>query len=398
MSSSNSIRVSIIEESTFGVTPTSSPAFLVLPTTGQSIRDIIGQQTDPTITTTRDIQDLIPLSKSTGGSLPIVMRWSTSAQALYQILRAIICCETADVAAQISVTTNVSVTNGQDVVSRSSGSWITDDFEVGDIVKVTGNLAAADDGHYKVTAVSTDELTLEGASWTNDDSSITVVRAERFKNGIKKRSFSIEVARTDLDIATIWTGCTFSDLDMTIADEAITTATFTFRGKSSTRISAPISGTGTSAIYMTGATYTDPTAYPALTSTNVPEFNVGGSAYAAKSIGLRISNNVEARTQVGSEGPQSMRLGNYGATLTFSAYMDDFTDFTSFTSNTATDLWFVQLDSSGRGWSHSFPSVKFGDLAADTQGLNQEDYKTGTLTALLDATELTTHRMQRWTA
>lgn len=397
MSNSNAIRVSIIEESTFGTTP-STPAFLVLPTTGQSLRDLIGQQTDPTISADRNLLDLIPISKATGGALPCVMRYSVPTEALGQILRAIIATETADVEAEIAVA-SCTVTSGNATIVRGSGSFITDGFEVGDIVKVTGAASATlDDGYYLVTAVVALTLTLDGASWSGDDAAVTVTRAERMKNGTKQRSFSIEVARTDLDVAVIWTGCTFNDMDLTIADEALSTVTFTVRGKSSTYVSTPVSGTGTSALYVTGATYTDPTVYPALTSTIVPEFNVGGSAYAAKSINLRFTNNVEAQTQVGSEGPQSMRYGSYGAQITFSAYMDGHTDFNRHTGNTATNLWIVQVDSSGRGWSHQFGTVKFSDLTADTQGLNQTDYKNGTMVALKDATQLCTHRMQRWIA
>ena len=67
-----------------------------------------------------------------------------------------------------------------------------------------------------------------------------------------------------------------------------------------------------------------------------------------------------------------------------------------FAGNTPTDFWFVLEDANGKAWSFSFPEAKFSDIGADTNGLDQEDYKNGSIQAYLDSTEGCTVRVQRW--
>lgn len=393
MSNSNYIRVSLVAESTFGTTP-ATPSFLVLPTTGQSMRDLVGYQTSQTIRSDRNIKDLVRLTKSSGGGLPCELTYSAMTEALGQAIRAVLCSSGESPAATVA---SCSTTDGAADIEKAAYDFAGDGFEVGDIVKVTGTATASEDGYYKVTAVATGSLTLEGAVWTGNDASVTVHRAARMRNGTTERSFSVEVARTDIDKAQIFTGCTFDTMSLSVADESITTANFSIVGASSDRISAPVSGTGDTALYVTGATYTEPTEHPVLESLSVPEFKIGGADYAVKSFGITLANNAAARTQIGVLGPQSVRLGSFGASGSFSVYMDSFVDFDDFANNVETDLWFVIVDADGKGWSFSFPKVKFSDLGADTSGLNQEDYETGTVTAYYDDIEDCTICVQRWT-
>lgn len=392
MSNANYIRVSIVQESTFGTTP-ATPSFLVLPTTGQTMRDRVGYQQSQTIRSDRNIKDLVRLTKAAGGGLPCELTFSGPTEALGQAIRAVLC--SAAETASVTVAGN-SADEADDFVERGSGSWVSDGFVVGDIVKVTGNQFPSDDGYYKVSGVDALVLTLEGANWAGTDASVTVTRGARMLNGTTERSFSIEVARTDIDIAQIFTGCVFDTMALAVADEAITTVNFTLQAASSTRVDDPVSGTGASALYVTGATYTSPTVNPVMDALSVPEFQVAGLSYAAKSIGMTLANNATPRTQIGTLGPQSMKLGSFNATGSFQAYMDGFDDFDDFAGNTPTDFWFVLEDANGKAWSFSFPEAKFSDIGADTNGLDQEDYKNGSIQAYLDSTEGCTVRVQRW--
>ena len=247
MSNSNYIRVSAVVESTFGTTP-ASPAFLVLPTTGQSMRDRLGYQTSQTIRADRNVKDLIRLTKASGGGLPCEMTYSTTSEALGQAIRAVLC--SSGEAASLTVA-NCTTADTESTVVRGSGSWVSDDVVVGDIVKVTGTATSSQDGYYKVSGVSSTDLTLDGVNggsgWTGNGSPVTVVRGARMTNGTSERSFSVEVARTDLNIAQIFTGCVFDTMTLSVADEAITTANFTLQGASSTTVNAPVSGSGSSA-------------------------------------------------------------------------------------------------------------------------------------------------------
>lgn len=392
MSDANRIRVSLIPEVTFGVTPTSTPPFLILPTTGQSLRDRLGYQQSQTIRSDRNVKDLVRLSKAAGGGLPCELTFAETTTALYAAIRASLC-SAAETAATTQVT---SVTSSSNVLSAGSGNVETG-VEVGDILRIrdASDVLVA---YVKVSAIDTGAhtVTVVGATIPNAVTTYKVLRGARMKNGTEELSYSVEVARTDIDIAQIFTGQVFDSMDLSVSDEGITTAGFSLMGSSSTRIDAPISGTGTSAIYMTGATYTDPTSHPVLDSISVPEIRVANSAYAAKSLGITFANNVAPRTQIGALGPQSMRRGTFNAQIRVRAYMDGFDDLDDFATNTETDLWFILIDANNRGWSFSFPQCKFSDAGADTQGLDQDDYKELALQAFLDPTELCTVRVQRW--
>ena len=397
MTSSNYIRVGIVPEDTFGTVP-SNPQFLILPTTGQSMRDRIGYQTSQTLRPDRNVKDLIRLTKSSGGGLPCEVTYSTMSEAFGQAIRAVLCSSGEDAAISVA---NCTVSSAGDTVTRPSGDWTASDaVVVGDVVKVTGTASATTDGYYKVTAVSTTVLTLEnvndGDGWTGNDTSVTVVRGARMTNGTTERSFSVEVARTDINKAQVFTGQVYDSMTLSVADESITTATFSLQGASSTLIGAPDSGTGTAALYFSGASYTDPTENPVMESLSVPEFQVGGASYGVKSFSISMANNASPRTQIGTLGPQSIRLGSFSATGSFQVYLDSFVDFVDFQNNLETDFWFVLEDANGRAWSFSFPAVKFSDVGADTGGMNQEDFENGSITAYLDSAQGCTVRVQRW--
>lgn len=393
MSDSNRIRVSIIPEVTFGVTPTSSPAFKVLATTGVSLRDRMGYQQSQTINNDRNVQDIIRLSKAAGGGIPMELTYSPTGEGLMQlILGALAGTETA-----AFTETGVTTTSGAKTISKSGATFVSDGVEVGDIVQTTVGLAA-DRGYFKVTAVAEELITVEAtANFTGDNGgSMEVTRAARIKNGITQTTFSIEVARMDLQIAQIFTGCVVDSMDFTVGDEAITTVNMTVQSSSSTFITSPASGTGADALFMTGATYALPTVAPVIDSIGIPEIRSGGTAYAAKSINMAFANNAAPRTQIGALGAQSMRYGEFGASGRITAYMEDFTEMAAYAGNTSTDIWFAAIDENGKGYSMSLPQVKFSDVGADVSGSNADVLVDIAATAIKDPTELLTVRFQRW--
>jgi hypothetical protein len=391
MSDSNRIRVSIIPEVTFGVTPTSSPAFLVLATTGVTLRDRIGYQQSRTINNDRNVQDLIRLSKAAGGGIPMELTYSPVGEGLMRLITAAFAGTETAVATVASCTTDAAAFT----ITRGSGSFITDGIEVGDVIRTSGASVAGDNRFCKVTAVIALELTVEGEDGEEFEGSsgdVTVTRGARIKNGTTQTTFSIEVARLDLQIAQIFTGCVIDSLDFTIADEAITTVNFSVQSASSTFIDAAVS----TDVFMTGATYTDPTVAPVIDSIGVPEIRSAGIPYAAKSVNMAFSNNAAPRTQIGELGAQSMRYGEFGASGRITAYLSDYAELQKYSGNISSDLWLVATDENSKGYSFSLPKVKFSDAGADVSGSNTDVLVDLAATAVKDPTELCTARLQRW--
>lgn len=382
MSDANRIRVSMVAESTPGTTP-ATPTMLVLNTTGQSLRDQIGYQQSQTIRNDANVQDLIRLSKSAGGGIPMELVYPTANESLWVALRAVM--RTTQTASATNSTT-AGHGSGTNIVTRVAGSWITDGFVVGDIVKISGDAVAANNRYAKVTDVVALSLTLDfgdGDLFSGVDGDITVTRGARMTNGTTDYSYSIEVARLDVAKYQVFTGQVFNTMDIQVADQAITTANVGLTGISSSRSGSAIAG----------ATYSDPTATPVLDALGVPNFYLGSVSYPAKSILFNINNNAAARTQIGSLGPQSIRRGSFEVTGRVQAYFEDFTEMDSYADNTASDFWMVLENPSSNAMAISIPQMKWADAGADTRGLNQDDYLEGTFQAYLDPVELCTMKV-----
>ena len=388
MSDSNRIRVSIVPEVTFGVTP-ATPAFQVLATTGVSLRDRIGYQQSRTINNDRNVQDVIRLSKSGGGGIPMELTHSPNGEGLMRMITAAL----ASTESAAVTTASATTTAAAKTIVTSGADWADLEVEVGDILKTSGATPTADNGFFKVTAIAGDTATVEAsANFTGSAGNVTVTRGARLKNGTTQQYFTVEVARLDLQIAQLFTGCVVDSMDFTIADEAITTANFSLLAASSTFIDTPISPN----IFITGASYTDPTVSPVIDSIGIPTIQSEGADYAAKAINMAFANNAAQRTQIGSLGAQSVRFGEFGASGRITAYMEDFTEMQAYAGNTSTDIWFVALDENSKGYSLSLPRVKFSDAGADVSGSNTDVLVELAATALKDPTELCTTRIQRW--
>ena len=383
MSDSNRLRVSLVKETTFGTTP-SSPAMQVLQVTGQSMRDRVGYQQSNIINDDRNVEELVRLSKSAAGQLPFELMFSPTTEALELLLGGTMCsAETA-----VATGDSGSTTGSSKVVTVDVGGSSNADVDVGDIVHLSGSNA----GYYKVTAKTSTTITVEADDNLASDSGITVTRAARRVNGTVEDSFTIEVARLDLGKAQIFTGCVVNTLDLTVADEAIVTGTFTFEAANSTFQDSDL---GTDQ-FIASATYTDATDHPVLDSLSVPEIRSAGSSFPAKQITLNINNNVVARTELGKLGAQSMRQGEFNVTGSFDAYFEDFTEMQSYADNTTGAIWFALIDANDRGYTFSLPTVKFSDAGADVTGSNTDTMVSVTYQATLNDTEDCTTRMQRW--
>jgi hypothetical protein len=383
MSDSNRLRVSIVKESTFGTTP-GSPAMKVLQVTGQSMRDRVGYTQSNIINDDRNVEELVRLSKSAAGTIPIELMFSPTGDALEMLLGATMCSAETAVYADSSAT----LAGSNKEITTSAG---TSNVSVGDIVYVDSN-EGSNAGYYKVTAVTSSVVTVEADANFTADSSVTMTRAARRLNGTVEDSFTIEVARLDLGIAQIFTGCVVNSLDLSVTDEAIVTGTLTFEAANSTFVDSPVS-TDT---FITSATYADAAAHPVLDSLSVPEIRSAGSSFPAKQITLNINNNVVARTELGKLGAQSMRQGEFNVTGSFDAYFEDFSEMQSYADNTTGAIWFALIDANGRGYTWSLPTVKFSDAGADVTGSNTDTMVSVTYQATLNDTEDCTTRMQRW--
>jgi len=386
MSDSSRVRVSIVAESSYGTTP-GSPAMLVLPITGVSLKDRIGYQQSNVLNSSRDVEDLVRLDKSAGGGIPCELRYSPSGGGLNLAIQSVLCSTFS-----AAVTTgSCAITSGNNEITRAAGSFVSDGYEVGDIIKVSDYSSGVE--YRRLSSVAALTLGVEGEDFNATDAAVTVTRGARIKNGTTTPSFTVEVAYLDLQIAHIFTGVVFAQADLNVAVGQLATIGFSMEGKTSTRVDT---NTGTTDQFIASATYTAAASHPSLDPVGVTEIQVGGSDYAASSIAASWNNNVRGRQQLGALGPQSMARGQFAVSGRVTAYFDSFDDHDDYADNVATDMWFVILDANSRGYSVSYPQAKFSDVENPVASNNSDIFKTLAVTAYKDPTEGCTVRLQRW--
>jgi hypothetical protein len=386
-------RVSIVAEGTFGTTP-ATPAMLRLPVTAHAMADRVPQSPSNIINQTRNIEDMVRVGRGATGSLTCELRHSPSGEGLSAAMFALISNSFVAVAATVaSCTTTV----GAKTITRASGSFVNDGIVVGDIIRLSGGLAA-DMGYLRVTTVLALTITVDRvATFTGSPSNVTVTRGARATNALSEQSFTVEIAHLDLQRAHIYRGVVFNSASINLAVNQLATISFQCEAKDS----IVTGNTGTTDVFLTGATYAAMTFAPTLDPIGVQEVQLSnasgvGQDVPAQSVAMAISNNIRPREQLAALGPVGMPRGLFTASANLSAYFDNQDDQTTFLGNTATDFWLATVDANSRGWSFAIPQAKITDLSVPVQGPGSDIFRTMTVSGYRSQAQDCTLRLQRW--
>lgn len=362
---------------------------LGLPITGVSIKNQTQYVESQVISDSRDVEDLVRVDRSVSGTISCELRYSPSGGGLNAAIAAVLCSSfTASV-----TTASCDYVGGFNEITRASGSFVSDGYEVGDIIKVTGYSGSAVTQYRRLSTVAALAISFEGdALGEADDAAITVKRDARSKNSTLTPSFTIEVAYLDLQIAEVFTGCVFASADFNLSLGQLATVSFSIEGQSSTRYDT---NTGTTDQFITGSTFTAAASHPTLDPISLVEIKGGGADYSASSIAMTWNNSVRSRKLLGTLGTTSVARGKFVVGGRIGAYFEDFADHEDYAGNQASDLWWVSVDENGRGYAFSYPQTKLSDVEAPVNGSNADITKTVAMTAYKDPTELCTVRLHR---
>lgn len=117
---------------------------------------------------------------------------------------------------------NIGFDNSTKVVSRASGSWITDGYKVGDVVRPTGAPAGANlNKNFRITAITALNLTVDPAPTTVTATAgitVTVTGKKSFipTTSHTAKSFTFEEQFTDISFSQAFTGCRVGRLAMSM--------------------------------------------------------------------------------------------------------------------------------------------------------------------------------------
>ena len=169
------------------------------------------------------------------------------------------------------------------------------------------------------------------------------------KAGTTVRSFSIEDRALDIAQYRIFTGCMVNTFSLSVAPNAIATATFGIVGKN-----MAISGTSVDPA-TTAASGNAP--FDSFTGT----ITEGGSAIAiVTSLDMTLENNLNPTFIIGSALTPQMEYGQCRVTGTMQVYFQDAALINRFINETASSLSFALTDGTTNGtYTFNIPSIKY---------------------------------------
>lgn len=265
---------------------------------------------------------------------------------------------------------------------RSAGSWITDGFKVGDVIRMTGwttTATANNNVNYIITALTATDMTVIGtvaAKVAGDSVTVTVPGKKNWvpQTGHTDDSFYIEHWFSDVAQSERFSGCKVSKIDVALPATGMATIDVMFMGKDMARdVSAyyisPTAETTTSILAgVNGALVVDGTAYSVVTGVN---FTIDGGHSTGEVVGSNTTPDIfEGRVRVSGQ---------------FTAYFEN-EDFIDAFINESEISLIVKLDATTAANTEcmvfTFPRIKLGGATKDDgeKGIIQ----TVPFTALLD--------------
>lgn len=267
-------------------------------------------------------------------------------------------------------------------IARSGGSFLTDGFKIGDVVRASGFTttgAPNNARNYTITALTATSMTVEGVVATKaagDSVTISVTGKKTFAptSAHTDDSFSIEHWFSDIAESEVFTGCKVASIDVDLPATGMSTIAVRFLGKDtftavSQYFTTPTVETGTGVMTAVGGQV------------------MVNNAKIATMTGMRftIDSGLQPSNVIGSNSQAAVFPGRIRVSGEFSSYFEDGTVRDYFINESEISLAVQLFDSTAinSGFvAFTFPRVKVG-------GSSKNDGETGIIqtlpfTALLD--------------
>lgn len=247
--------------------------------------------------------------------------------------------------------------NSSSQFTRSAGSFITDGFRPGDVIRTTSFTNSANNADWRVTAVAATELTVYDPNGTlvveaEASSKTLTLPGKRIDLGTEMQTFLVERAFQDVARYQRFNGCAVDELSMNVEPEAI--------------INGSINILGMSAAAMSTSPVTSVTALSATTNSPYAAFDgqifEGGTETAvATSVQFALARNRSLNPVIGSKFSPDVFEGSARLSGTLTAYFENETLFNKFVNETESTMWFRFDDpaSSTNFMNIVFPRVKY---------------------------------------
>jgi hypothetical protein len=257
---------------------------------------------------------------------------------------------------------------------RSTGSFLTDGFKIGDIVRWTGwttGGTANNAKNFTISALTATQMTVleaVAAKAAGDSVTCTVTGKKTFAptTGHTDESFTIEQWFSDITQSEQFTGCKVNSLNIDLPSTGIATITLDFLGKDMVDGGAVAYFTSPAAETTTGV----------LAAVNGRLMVDGASIAIVTAASFSIAGNYAPADVIGSNFPSGVFPGRVNVTGEFSAWFENTTLRNAFLNETNQSLFMYLTEGSAANanvLSFGFPNIKTGSAEKDDteQGITQ---------------------------
>jgi hypothetical protein len=386
MADADRVRLSYVEEVTFGVTP--SATMTDIRHTGESLGMDTSIARSAEIRSDRQDVDIARVSVQGAGDVNVEVSYAAHDDFLEAAL------QSAGWSSPVTVgpgITFAAVAGSGDYSITDSGSGLAG-ILVNQWVEIRGFATAANNGFAKVTASAAGSITVKGnGNGVNESAgaSVTIVMGAQILNGTTERSFSIEKHFTDLTTTyELLRGMEVDGLNLSVVADQLLTGSFSFMGKDA--IGATSSG---------GSGYTAAPENEIMNAVDdVLRILVDYVEVPSTQFTLALANNLRAKNQIAELGPVDIGSGKCTVTGTFQMYFEDNSEMNKYRNFTDTAFAIVTEDGSGNAYIIDVPRANYGGGRSNASGQNTDIIADLTIESARDATEGITVRIARFAA
>lgn len=321
MSSSNLVRLAYIPEVTYGVTPVAGN-FKTARFISESLSGTPDTVESQQIRTDRLSSGQIVTGLQVGGAVGFELAKEAAledfiASAMY-----------SDWSTLALVTVDLSYNSGTKILTRASGSWISDGIVVGDILTLAGFTNAGNNVQVQVAEViDADEVRVVGPSTlvTEVGTGTSFKRADKIEIGVTKKSFSICKQFLDLTTKGInYRGMIVSEMELNVAFGELVAGSMTFQGNdyvTADTASELMTDGRTIDAAATTQTFNGSVDMPFFATSALGAFDI--SNLLVQSLSISLSNNLSAQTVIGDIAPVDYSAGTAAIGIEMAAYLND---------------------------------------------------------------------------
>lgn len=370
MSSSNLVRVTFIEETTYGVTPVAGN-FKTARFTSDSLSGSPDTTESQQIRTDRMSSGQIVTGLTVGGDLNFELAKEAELELFMKSAMLNEWVTSAPVAATLTIDTTLKT------ITRAAGDW-TNEVNVGDVLTLGAFTNAVNNTQVMVIEKqSATVIKYSGPDTMVDETGDgeTFQVADYLSIGTAKKSFSMEKAFLDLtDKAIIYKGMIVSTMSLNVTYGEIINGSFSFSGNGYQAVNA-------SGDFITdGRTIDAPATTQSLNGSIDMPFLVtsavgvlSDAAFCIQSVETTLNNNLTPQTCIGKAAPQDYSPGTAQIETNITAYLED-SDWALLAKKLTQESfgvgYIVENEDGGYGFFYPAVQVSFDDPGS--QGLNQD--------------------------